>query len=139
MNVNKLTAKLQQALGDAQSWRLGVGISFIAPVHLMSALLAQDGGSVRHLLTAAEVQVDRLRSGLGDALAKMAVVEDSDGEVHVANDLVRLFNIADKLAQDAAMQLSPAKFLCWRRCRIKVFWVRYCATPVHPKMRLPMP
>ena len=100
MNVNKLTAKLQQALGDAQSLAVGRGHQFIAPVHLMSALLAQDGGSVRSLLTAAEVQVDRLRSGLGDALSKMAVVEDSDGEVHVANDLVKLFNIADKLAQE---------------------------------------
>jgi ATP-dependent Clp protease ATP-binding subunit ClpB len=72
---------------------------FIEPAHLMSALLDQDGGTVPHLLTQAGVQVNSLRSQLGEALDRMSSVEGAAGEVHVSNDLGRLLNVTDKLAQ----------------------------------------
>ncbi|MDH5730932.1 MAG: hypothetical protein OEZ58_18240, partial [Gammaproteobacteria bacterium] len=61
MRMDKLTSKFQMALGDAQSLAVGRDHQFIEPVHVMSALLDQDGGSVAHLLAQAAVNVNQLR------------------------------------------------------------------------------
>lgn len=100
MRLDKLTAKFQLALADAQSLAVGRGHQFIEPPHLMLAMLDQDGGSVRHLLAQGDVSVDRLRSGLGEALDRLPQVEGGDGEIHLSNDLGKLLNVADKLARE---------------------------------------
>ena len=99
MRMDKLTSKFQMALADAQSLAVGKDHQFIEPVHLMTALLDQEGGTVRHLLAQADVNVNQLRSGLGDALDRLPSVEGTAGEVHVSNDLAKLLNQTDKLAQ----------------------------------------
>jgi ATP-dependent Clp protease ATP-binding subunit ClpB len=99
MRMDKLTSKFQMALADAQSLAVGQDHQFIEPLHLMIALLDQEGGTVRHLLTQAGVKVTQLRSQLGDALDHLPKVEGTAGEVHISNDLGRLLNVADKLAQ----------------------------------------
>jgi len=100
MRMDKMTSKFQQALADAQSLAVGRDHQFIEPAHLMTALLDQEGGTVRHLLTQADVNVNLFRSRLGELLDQMPQVEGAAGEVHVSNDLGRLLNITDKLAQD---------------------------------------
>ena len=100
MRIDKLTSKFQMALGDAQSLAVGQDHQFIEPVHLMVALLDQQGGSARGLLTKSGVNVNLLRSQLGEAVDRLPKVEGSGGEVHISNDLTKLFNICDKLAQD---------------------------------------
>jgi len=97
--MDKLTAKFQMALADAQSLAVGRDHQFIEPVHLMVALLDQEGGTVRHLLTQADVNVNRLRSALGEAMERLPQVQGAGGDVHVSNDLNRLLNQTDKLAQ----------------------------------------
>jgi len=97
--MDKLTSKFQMALADAQSLAVGRDHQFIEPAHVMLALLDQEGGTVRHLLTQADVNVNLLRSQLGEALDKMPQVQGTAGEVHVSNDLNRLLNQTDKLAQ----------------------------------------
>ncbi len=99
MRMDKLTSKFQMALAEAQSLAVGRDHQFIEPAHLLTALLEQQGGSVRHLLTQADVNVNRLRSQLGEALDRLPKVEGAPGEVHVSNDLARLLNVTDKLAQ----------------------------------------
>ena len=99
MRMDKLTSKFQMALADAQSLAVGRDHQFIEPVHLMVALLDQDGGTVRHLLAQADVNVNRLRSALGEALDRLPSVQGMAGDVHVSNDLNRLLNQTDKLAQ----------------------------------------
>jgi len=98
--MDRLTSKFQIALADAQSLAVGRDHQFIEPVHLMTALLDQEGGSVRHLLTKADVNVNQLRSGLGEALDKLPSIEGATGDLHISNDLGRLLNKSDKLAQD---------------------------------------
>ena len=99
MRMDKMTSKFQLALGDAQSLAVGRDHQFIEPVHLMLALLDQEGGSVRHLLAQADVNVNLLRSQLGELLDKLPQVQGAAGDVHVSNDLGRLLNVTDKLAQ----------------------------------------
>jgi len=99
MRLDKLTSKFQMALADAQSLAVGQDHQFIEPSHVMVALLDQQGGSVRGLLTKAGANVNLLRSQLGEAIDRLPKVEGAGGEVHFSNDLGKLFNITDKLAQ----------------------------------------
>jgi len=101
MRTDKLTSKFQLALQDAQSIAVGKDHQFIEPTHLMIALLDQEGGSARGLLTQAGVNVNLLRSQLGEALDNMPSVSGggTEGDVHISNDLSRLLNVTDKIAQ----------------------------------------
>ncbi len=99
MRLDKLTSKFQLALADAQSLAIGQDHQFIEPAHLLVALLDQQGGSVRGLLTKSGVNVNLLRSQLGDAIDRLSKVEGTGGEVHIGSELSKLFNLTDKFAQ----------------------------------------
>ncbi|MBA1444451.1 MAG: ATP-dependent chaperone ClpB [Chromatiales bacterium] len=99
MRMDRLTSKFQMALADAQSLAVGRDHQFIEPVHLMSALLDQEGGTVRHLLTQADINVNQMRSDLSASLERLPGVQGTEGDLHISNDLGRLFNQTDKFAQ----------------------------------------
>ena len=99
MRMDKLTAKFQMALSDAQSLALGQDNGFIEPEHVMKALLDQEGGSCRPLLGKAGVNVPLFQSRLDEAIGKLAKVSGMGGDVHISNALNRLLNLTDKLAQ----------------------------------------
>ncbi len=100
MRLDKLTTKFQMALQDAQSLALGHDHQMIEPVHMMIALLDQEGGTARPVLQKAGVNINLLRSQLGDALERLPRVAGEAGDVHISNDLGRLLNVTDKLAQN---------------------------------------
>jgi ATP-dependent Clp protease ATP-binding subunit ClpB len=97
--MDKLTSKFQLALSDAQSLATGLDNQLIEPAHVMVALLDQQGGASRHLLSKAGVRVNPLRSQLGERLDSLPKVSGAEGEVNLSNDLIRLLNLTDKLAQ----------------------------------------
>jgi len=97
--MDKLTSKFQMALAEAQSLAVGLDNQFIEPAHVMVALLDQEGGMVRGLLTKSGANVNLLRSQLGEALDRLPKVEGTGGEIHIGNDVSKLLNITDKLAQ----------------------------------------
>lgn len=99
MRMDKLTSKFQAALADAQSLALGKDHQFIDPVHVMLALLDQEGGSVKPLLTQLGVNTSALRVDLTKELGRIATVSGSGGDVQISNELSRLLNLTDKLAQ----------------------------------------
>jgi ATP-dependent Clp protease ATP-binding subunit ClpB len=99
MRMDKLTSRFQQALADAQSLAVGRDHNFIEPVHLLVALLDQSGGSTRSLLSQAGVNVPVLRERLGESLEALPKVTGQAGNLSVGNDLNRLLNQTDKLAQ----------------------------------------
>jgi ATP-dependent Clp protease ATP-binding subunit ClpB len=110
--MDRLTSKLQMALSDAQSLALGRDHHYIEPVHVITALLDQNGGTVRHLLTMAGANINGLRSRLGEELEKLPQVTGQAGEVHLSSDSARLLNVADKLAQQRKDQyISSEIFL----------------------------
>ncbi len=113
MRTDKLTSKFQLALQDAQSLALAKDHQFIEPAHLLVALLDQEGGVARSMLSQAGVNVNLLRSHLGEAIDSMASVSGGDaGEVHVSNDLAKLLNATDKLASKRGDQyISSDLFL----------------------------
>ncbi len=99
MRMDKLTNKFQMALADAQSLAVGRDNQMIEPVHLMQALLNQDGGSSEPLLLQAGANANVLRDELNQALARLPQVQGNAGDLHISNDLNRLLNVTDKLAQ----------------------------------------
>ena len=99
MRMDKLTSRFQQALADAQSLAVGRDNNFIEPAHLLVALIDQQGGSTKPLLAQAGVDVATLRARLGEALDRLPTVSGQEGNVTVSNDLSRLLNLTDKLAQ----------------------------------------
>ncbi|PYF77816.1 ATP-dependent Clp protease ATP-binding subunit ClpB [Marinomonas alcarazii] len=99
MRIDRLTSKLQLALSDAQSIALGQDHSYIEPLHLMMALLDQQGGSTRPILQQAGIPVAKFRESLNELLSRLPKVNDHDGNVQMSPELGRLLNLADKEAQ----------------------------------------
>ena len=109
MRMDKLTNKFQAALSDAQSMALGRDHQFIEPAHLMLALLDQEGGSSRSLLMRSGVNINRLRSSLGNALDQCPRVEGIGGDVQISQNLMRALNLTDKLAQKRGDQFISSE------------------------------
>jgi len=99
MRMDKLTSKFQLAVADAQSMAVGKDHQFIEPIHILAAMLQQDGGSVRPLLARVGAQDRVIQQGVEKALSSIAQVQGQAGEVHLSQSTSRLFNVADKLSQ----------------------------------------
>ncbi|OZG71485.1 ATP-dependent chaperone ClpB [Hahella sp. CCB-MM4] len=99
MRFDKFTSRLQTAISEAQSMALGRDHNFIEPVHLIQAMLDQPGSSIAPLLQQAKVNVGECRQRLAEAIDKLPQVQGADADVHLSNELGRLLNMADKLAQ----------------------------------------
>ena len=98
MRFEKLTNRLQEAMGEAQSLALSLDHQFIEPEHMLSALLQQQGGSAQSLLVQAGADMPLLQTKLSQRLNNMAKVANDSGDVHFGNGLSRLFNLAEKAA-----------------------------------------
>lgn len=100
MSLNKLTSQFQAALAESQSLAIGRDNPFIEPIHLMHALILQENGTVRPLLSKANVNLNQLTKTLDEAIERLPVVQAvTPGEIYPSNDLTRLLNVTDKLAQ----------------------------------------
>ncbi len=109
MRLDKLTTKFQQALADAQSLAVGSDNSYIEPVHLLSALIAQEDGGTASLLARAGVNVARLGDSLKGAIARLPKVEGHGGEVQISRELNNLLNLTDKEARKRGDQFIASE------------------------------
>ena len=99
MRLDSFTSKFQTAISEAQSLALGRDHQYIEPVHLMTALLNQQGGSVRPLFDQANINVNSLRSALSVAIDRLPRVEGTGGDVQLGKSTIILLNLSDKIAQ----------------------------------------
>lgn len=109
MRMDKLTGKFQSALADAQSLALGRDQQFIEPVHVMVALIDQEGGTVRPLLTQCGINVATLRTLLGQQLERLPRVEGVGGDVQISGELLKLLNLTDKISQKRGDQFITSE------------------------------
>ena len=99
MNPEKLTSKFKSALNDAQSLALAKDHQFIEGTHLLLAMLDQSGGSISPLLTQAGINAPALKSALNQELNNMPSVSGVGGDVQLSNELGKLLNLSEQLAQ----------------------------------------
>jgi ATP-dependent Clp protease ATP-binding subunit ClpB len=111
MRIEKLTTKLQEALGDAQSAALGNDNQYIEPQHLLAAMLDQADGSVASILQRAGANPQALKASLAQAVARLPKVEGTPGEVMISRDLTNLLNVADKEAQKRGDQYVASELV----------------------------
>ncbi|HEY0766781.1 MAG TPA: ATP-dependent chaperone ClpB [Steroidobacteraceae bacterium] len=109
MRMDKLTSRFQQSLADAQSLALGRDHQFLEPAHVMLSLLDGAGGSVRPLLLKAGADVNKLRAALLGLLDGLPKVEGTPGDIHLSNELNRVLNVTDKLAQQRGDQFISSE------------------------------
>jgi ATP-dependent Clp protease ATP-binding subunit ClpB len=109
MRMDKLTSRFQTALADAQSLAVGRDHQFMEPAHVFAALLDQQDGTTRPLLVKAGANVAKLRKDLDGAIDKLPTVQGTPGDVHVSQDLNRLLNVTDKLAQQRKDDYIPTE------------------------------
>ncbi|KAA0876345.1 ATP-dependent chaperone ClpB [Nitrincola tapanii] len=99
MRPDKFTSKLQDALAEAQSLAIGKDHNFIEPIHLLAAFIEQRDGSIRPLLSQAGAQLPQLSRKISEALERLPQVQNPDGEIRLSQNMARIFNLTDKLAQ----------------------------------------
>ena len=104
MRIDKLTSKFQEALGEAQSLAIGKNNTQIEPLHLLLALLNQANGTTLYLLKDAGVQIPMVRDQLEQAIDNLPTSPNSDGNVNASNELGKVLNLTDKLAQQRGDQ-----------------------------------
>ena len=112
MRMDKLTTRFQSALADAQSLAIGRDNQFIEASHVLLALLDQDSSTVHQVLASTGVAVDALKTKLNEALDRLPQVQGHEGDVQLSNELIRILNLTDKLAQQRNDQfISSELFL----------------------------
>ncbi|MEZ5472796.1 MAG: ATP-dependent chaperone ClpB [Marinicella sp.] len=104
MNFNKLTTNFQQALNEAQSIAVGKDHNMIESAHVLAAMLAQENSSIKHVLMKSGVNVNLLRQSLDETIDMMPVIGENTGQVNLSSNLVKVLNLADKLAQQRGDQ-----------------------------------
>ncbi len=104
MRIDKFTSKLQEALSDAQSIAVGKDHNYLAPVHLVLALLNQKGGSTQPLLAQMGVDVANFRDELDHLVNNLPTVKENLGDIQMSPEIGRLLNLADKYAQERGDQ-----------------------------------
>jgi ATP-dependent Clp protease ATP-binding subunit ClpB len=111
MRIDRLTSKLQLALSDAQSLAVGLDHPAIEPAHLMQALLEQQGGSIKPLLMQVGFDVNSLKKELSKELDHLPKIQNPTGDVNMSQDLARLLNQADRLAQQKGDQFISSELV----------------------------
>lgn len=112
MRMDKLTHSFQTSLAEAQSLALGHQHQMIEPAHLLAAMLESPVSTVYALLNKLSVNVLQLKTKLSEAIAKFPQVQGTPGDIHISNDLGRLLNVTDQLAQKRKDQyISSELFL----------------------------
>jgi ATP-dependent Clp protease ATP-binding subunit ClpB len=111
MRIDRLTSKLQLALSDAQSLAVGMDHAAIEPLHLMQALLDQQGGSIRPLLMQVGFDVNSLRKALTKELDHLGKIQSPTGDINLSQDLARLLNQADRLSQQKGDQFISSELV----------------------------
>ncbi len=111
MRIDRLTSKLQLALSDSQSLAVGLDHPAIEPAHLMQALLDQQGGSIKPLLMQVGFDVNSLRKELSKELDQLPKIQNPTGDVNMSQDLARLLNQADRLAQQKGDQFISSELV----------------------------
>jgi ATP-dependent Clp protease ATP-binding subunit ClpB len=109
MRFDRFTSHLQTAISDAQSMAVSRDNTALEPAHLILALLNQQGSALRPMLLQANFDAAGLKSELEQQIDRLPQIQSPTGEVNVSMDLAKLFNLADKKAQQLGDQFISSE------------------------------
>ena len=119
MRLDKLTSKFQLALADAQSLALGRDHQYIEATHVLLAMLNQDGGAIRGILSDLEININLMRSQLSTMLDRMPKVSGIGGDIQLSSQLGITFNLCDKYAQKVKDKFISSEMFLMAACEDK--------------------
>ncbi|MCI0511127.1 ATP-dependent Clp protease ATP-binding subunit ClpB [Chromohalobacter marismortui] len=111
MRIDRMTSKLQNALGEAQSLAVGRSHNQLDPGHVLMALVEAQENGIKGLVQKAGGDVSRLRNGLSQYLDDLPSVGQFDGNVQLSSALSQLFNLADRDAQKRGDQYIASELV----------------------------
>ena len=94
MRLDRLTVKAQEAIAEAQSMASQAGHANVTPLHLLDALLAQEGGFVVPLIEKVGVPGDRIKSVVSSELSRLPS-QSSGGGMAIVVGRVRSCPVLD--------------------------------------------
>ncbi|EEH61899.1 ATP-dependent chaperone ClpB [Neisseria gonorrhoeae] len=98
MRYDKLTAKFQQALAEAQSLALAADSSYLEAGFVLKALLDDQNSGAAALLAHAGVNVPQVKQRLQQHLNSLPKVSGQGGEILPSRELQAVLNLMDKAA-----------------------------------------
>lgn len=98
MRFDKLTAKFQQALQDAQSLALGQDAGYLEAVFILKALLNDNDSGCAALLTQAGANVAQVKQQVDSTINGLPRVSGQGGEILPSTELQHILNLMDKAA-----------------------------------------
>ncbi|MCH8156131.1 MAG: ATP-dependent chaperone ClpB, partial [Proteobacteria bacterium] len=112
MDLDKYTERSRGFIQAAQGLALRASHQQITPEHLLKVLLDDEEGLAANLIQAAGGDPARALEGAEAALAKLPKVEGSGaGQAYLGGDLARVFERAEKLAEQAGDSFVTAERL----------------------------
>ncbi|WP_420644070.1 ATP-dependent chaperone ClpB [Candidatus Leptofilum sp.] len=100
MRLEKFTQKAQEAVLEAQNLAQGYNPPAIEPEHLLSALVAQEGGVVPSLLKRIGTDASLLRNSLQQTLERLPRATGSSVQVGISRNLNALVEEAQSIADN---------------------------------------
>ena len=119
MRQDKLTARFQSALSEAQSLAIAREHAMIEPVHVLTALLSESSGASKILLSQAGANLPELERKIQPILDRISPVRGSAGQINIGNDLVRLINICERLAGQRGDEFIASELFLLALCEEK--------------------
>ncbi|OFJ64680.1 ATP-dependent chaperone ClpB [Neisseria sp. HMSC073B07] len=98
MRFDKLTAKFQQALAEAQSLALAADSSYLEAGFVLKALLDDQNSGAAALLAHAGVNVPQVKQRLQQHLNSLPKVSGQGGDILPSRELQAVLNLMDKAA-----------------------------------------
>lgn len=97
MQAEKFTHKLQEALTEAQSLAISKSHTMLEPIHVLKALLDQEGGMIASIITQAGGNLSNLNSELNNALNALAT-SSAASQISASNNLIKILQQMEKLS-----------------------------------------
>lgn len=98
MRYDKLTAKFQQALAEAQSLALAADSSYLEAGFVLKALLDDQNSGAAALLAHSGVNVPQVKQRLQQHLSSLPKVSGQGGDIMPSRELQAVLNLMDKAA-----------------------------------------
>ena len=109
--MDQFTNRVREALSEARAAAVDADHQFLEPLHVLRALLEQDGGAVLPLLRRAGADTGKLQADLAEAHERMPSVQGQEGDLHASAALARVLNLAGKLARKRGDTLVSSEIL----------------------------